>query len=110
MKTKTLLIAAAALAAGIVTSQAQVYSQNIVGYANVTTPGANQWACFANPLDNGTNNLTSLFPSAPNQTQVEIWTGTGFQLATKTVIGWSTNLNIPVGTGFFIKYPSSAGI
>ncbi len=34
MKTKTLLIAAAALAAGIISSQAQVYSQNIVGYAN----------------------------------------------------------------------------
>lgn len=32
---KTLLIAAAALAASVISSQAQVYSQNIVGYVNV---------------------------------------------------------------------------
>ena len=37
---KTLLIAAAALAASVISSQAQVYSQNIVGYANVATPNA----------------------------------------------------------------------
>ena len=41
MRTKTLLLTAAALlAAGIVSSQAQpVYSQNIVGYASVAAPG-----------------------------------------------------------------------
>jgi len=39
MRTKTLLLTAAALAAGLITSQAQtVYSQNVVGYANVATP------------------------------------------------------------------------
>ena len=37
MKTKTLLIAAATLAAGIISSQAAVYSQNVVGYMNVVT-------------------------------------------------------------------------
>jgi hypothetical protein len=36
---KTLLIAAAALASGVISSQAGVYSQNIVGYANVTASG-----------------------------------------------------------------------
>jgi hypothetical protein len=39
MRTKTLLIAAAAMAVGIISSQAQVYSQNVVGYYNVTVPG-----------------------------------------------------------------------
>lgn len=110
MKTKTLLIAAAALAAGVVTSQAQVYSQNVVGYVNLTTPAVNQFACFANPLDNGTNNLTSLFPSAPNQTVVEVWNGVSFQSAIKAFGSWDTNLVVAPGTGFFIKYPSSAGI
>ena len=39
MKTKTLLIAAAALAVGIISSQAQsVYSQNVVGYINQPIP------------------------------------------------------------------------
>jgi len=35
---KTLLIAAAALAAGIISTQAQVYSQNVVGYINQPIP------------------------------------------------------------------------
>lgn len=109
MRTKTLLIAVAALAATVISSEAQVYS-GVVGYVNVATTGVNQYALFANPLDNGTNNLTSLFPSAPNQTQVEIWNGVGFQLATKQLGNWTTNLTIPVGTGFFIKYPASAGL
>jgi len=38
MKTKTLLIAAAALAVGVISSEAQVYSQNVVGYVNQTIP------------------------------------------------------------------------
>lgn len=112
MRTKTLLIAAAALAATVITSEAQVYSANIVGYVNVVSPVPNQYALFANPLDNGTNNLTSLFPTAPNGTSVELWQpGTGsFQLASKSFGNWSTNLNIPVGTGFFLKYPVASGI
>jgi len=36
---KTLLMTAAALAAGIISTQAQVYSQNVVGYYNVSIPG-----------------------------------------------------------------------
>jgi hypothetical protein len=112
MRTKTLLIAAAALAATIISSEAQtpVYSANVVGYVTLATAATNQFALFANPLDNGTNNITSLFPSAPNQTVVEIWNGIGFQTATKVAGNWNTNLNIPVGTGFFIKYPVSAGL
>ncbi len=35
---KTLLIAAAALVAGVISSDAQVYSANIVGYVNVACP------------------------------------------------------------------------
>lgn len=38
MKVKTLLIAAATLAAGVISSQASVYSQNVVGYVNQTIP------------------------------------------------------------------------
>ena len=59
---KTLLIAAAALAAGLISIQAQVYSQNIVGYVNVNlAPGFN---VVANPLDNaGGNSLTNLIPA-----------------------------------------------
>ena len=66
MRTKTLLIAAAALAAGILSSSAQTYSQNIVGYANLPTlsSGANYLlACqFTMGVSNG---LNEIFPTPP---------------------------------------------
>jgi hypothetical protein len=55
MRTKTLLIAAAALAAGVMTSQAQVYSQNVVGYVNQTVSLGNNF--LVNPLVGVTNDL-----------------------------------------------------
>jgi hypothetical protein len=62
MRTKTLLIAtAAALAAGIISSQAQVYSQNIVGYVNLNVTNGTL-AILAPTLDadgTGTNNTIS---------------------------------------------------
>jgi hypothetical protein len=78
---KTLLIAAAALAAGVISSQAQVYSQNIVGYVNLPlSPGYNT---VANPLDNATgNSLTNLMPGivtgAYDGSYVYIWGGTTY--------------------------------
>jgi len=57
MKAKTLLIAAATLAVGAISSQAQVYSQNVVGYVNLTL--TNGYTLVANQLDidgTGTNN------------------------------------------------------
>jgi hypothetical protein len=89
---KTLLIAAAALAAGVISSQAQaVYSQNIVGYVNQPTPAG--FSLFSNPLDtqDGTgavnNNATNVFPNPFNAitqagpldgNQLLIWTGTKY--------------------------------
>lgn len=40
MRTKALFMAAAALAAGLLTSNAQVYSQNIVGYVSIPLTNA----------------------------------------------------------------------
>ena len=70
MRTKTLLIAAAALAAAVTSSQAQstVYSQNIVGYINTSlAPGYN---LVANQLNvNNTNGASgSVRPSLPDGT------------------------------------------
>jgi hypothetical protein len=75
MRTKTLLLAAAvALAAGILTSSAQVYSANVVGYITMVVP-ANGYQVMANTLINGsdanaTNNninvaFTNGFVSSP---------------------------------------------
>jgi hypothetical protein len=66
---KTLLIAASALAASIISSQAGVYSQNVVGYANVpAVSGKNtMMACqFKVGVSNGVNEVfgESLPPSS----------------------------------------------
>jgi hypothetical protein len=73
MKAKTLLIAAATLAVGAITSQAQVYSQNIVGYVNVTL--TNGFNLVANQLDldgTGTNNTvyTTVGTNLPTSSKI----------------------------------------
>jgi hypothetical protein len=77
---KTLLIAAAALAAGVITSQAQVYSQNIVGYVNV--PARAGFTAMSNPLNNNNgNSATNLFDctSGANDGNILLlWTGTKY--------------------------------
>jgi hypothetical protein len=102
MKSKTLLIAAAALVAATISSEAQVYSANIVGYVNVTLP-AGQFALVSNPLDDGTNTANDLLGTLPNKSQVQLWNGTAFTSYTKGASGFSPNPSIPVGTGFFVK-------
>jgi hypothetical protein len=81
---KTLLMAAAALAAGIITSQAQpVYSQNVVGYVSI--PVKTGYNNIANPLDTGANTLTNIIDNSAgmwNYTLVYMWNGTGYNTFT----------------------------
>jgi len=64
MRTKTLLIAAAALVAGVISSQAQVYSQNIVGYINLTVTNGAKFSLFSDQLKAGVSNgLNEVFSS-----------------------------------------------
>ncbi len=94
MKTKTLLIAAAALAVGVISSQAQVYSQNVVGYMNTTIP-ANGFQIIGSQLiggsdvnaTNGDINATLLTglvsspndpPSSSSNSVVYVWNGSGY--------------------------------
>jgi hypothetical protein len=86
MRTKVLLIAAAALAVGTVASQAQVYSQNIVGYVNNQVP--NGYSVQAAPLTNSIGNtFTNLYPNysidqygdgALDGVAAYVWSGHGF--------------------------------
>jgi len=107
-----MLLAAAALTAGLLSAQAQnVYSVNIVGYVNIVNPVANQFNMIANPLDTGAGNtITNLFPTAPNGTAIQIWNGVTFQSASKAFGNWTTNLHLPPGKGFFLKYPLASGV
>src|SRR5450432_1551654 len=103
---KTLLIAAAALVAGVISSDAQVYSANIVGYVNVPMPAA-ALVLTSNPLDDGTNTANSLLASLPKASLLEVWTGSGFSVLSKTSTGFAGNPSLPVGTGFFVKSTSN---
>jgi len=80
MRTKTLLIAAAAIAAGVISSQAQssnVYSANIVGYANVSTPAG--YGLYNTPFAIGSSNgANEVFPTLPDNSYFLIWNGSGF--------------------------------
>jgi hypothetical protein len=111
MKTKTLLIAAAALAATVISSEAQtVFSANIVGYANVVMP-AGVFSAVANPFDkDGIDNITNVLVGIPNSSQVFLFNNgfgaPGFSPATSRTGAWSADAAtsfIPPGVGFMIK-------
>jgi len=108
MRTKTLLLTAVVAAAGVASSIAQVYSVNTVGYVNVVAKGNGAFTLVSNPLDDGTNTVSSIAAGLPNKSSVQIWNGAGFTGASKVAGAWSPNLSIPVGTGFFISTPAGS--
>jgi hypothetical protein len=117
MRTKTLLIAAAALVAGVISSEAQVYSANVVGYVNIPlTEGFN---LIANPLDvdgTGTNNtLVGFFTnSLPVNSAVYLYNGSGYTLSTyaanksNTATNWTVNAPLNPGQGFWVSIPAGS--
>jgi len=121
---KTLLIAAAALASSVISSQAQVYSQNIVGYINV--PLASGYTALANQLDfdgTGTNNTvaTVFGTNLLSGTTIFGWDNATVSfnsaqwISSKGVFQWkgSTNLitaALNVGQGVVIESPASNNI
>lgn len=117
MRTKTLLLSAVALAAGLVSSQAQnVYSANVVGYANVVLHGNGQYSLIENPFDDGNGNyLTNLLNNAlPKQSQVLTFDpSAGYTTVQKggTPANWpagTTNSLLP-GVGFFVRNGNPGG-
>jgi len=136
---KTLLITAAALAAGIISTQAQVYSQNIVGYVNVTVP-ANGYQLIGHQLDigDGTNGISTVFstglnsdPNGSTNSQILLWNfavqqyqtlyyftaadATADFFTTETQTGWYDqggnfyNTPLPPGDSAFIYNPGNPG-
>jgi hypothetical protein len=118
MRTKTLLIAAAALVAGVVSSEAQtVYSVNVVGYVNV--PLIEGFNLVANPLDadgTGTNNtIISVFTNnLPVGTVIYEWTGVTYNQSSyaankaHTATNWTANLPLNPGQGIWVAIPVGA--
>lgn len=111
-------MAAAALAAGLLTSNAQVYSQNIVGYANISL--TNGFTMVANQLDadgTGTNNtiFTVMGTNLPVNTTVEVWNGASFGSTKWTGSKWTTSSALftnamQPGVGFFVSSPVATNI
>jgi hypothetical protein len=122
MKTKTLLMAAATLAAGVIASQAAVYSLNTVGYYNTIIP-AHGYVILGNQLINGsdasqTNNdiqtaLSSGFVSDPNGPPNGInsayfsWTGSGYNTVyyfnALDATNYGMNSYTPSGAGWYTQ-------
>jgi hypothetical protein len=122
---KTLLIAAAALASGIISSQAGVYSQNIVGYANVPATGGRNTFIEVPFTIGASNGINEVFgTSLPLSSTILIWTGSGYETVLfdnsngpgtpvwyegndstpYDGVGGDPNLpTIPPGVGFFIN-------
>jgi hypothetical protein len=104
---KSMLLAAAALTAGLLSASAQsnVYSVNIVGYVNTVIKGGSAYTLVANPLEGPTNDVNTLMAVLPNKSQVLVYdtTSSGYITATKGSGVWNTNLALPVGTGFFVR-------
>ena len=71
MRTKTLLLTAALAAAGVVSSMAQVFSVNAVGYVNLTLPTG--FSMIANPLNGANNNLNTILPLPDSAEGTEIY-------------------------------------
>jgi hypothetical protein len=117
MRTKILLTAAAAMVAGLVSSNAQVYSANVVGYANVicvgNTGAGTGYSLIANPFDDGNaNQLTNVLPANlfANKSQLITWNaglGKYNTAIVKGAAGWPSSVSLPPGTGFFV-FNSSA--
>jgi len=120
---KTLLIAAAALASSVISSQAGVYSQNIVGYANIPTPNAGVNYLISVPFTIGVSNgANEVFGSTlADFSQILLWSPTAagyttYQTDSTSPTGWDdANFSpiappvLPVGQGFFL-IPSASHV
>ncbi|HEY0548530.1 MAG TPA: hypothetical protein VGF13_02955 [Verrucomicrobiae bacterium] len=120
MRTKTLLLAAAAFAVGTVASVAQtVYSVNAVGYVNLTLKSS--YNLISNPLNGTNNNVNTIMPVAPADSQAIRWNpatqsfnsaGTYIDAQDPALNGWyDSQLNksadiIAPGEGFFFFNPT----
>jgi len=112
MRTKALLLTAALGLASVATSMAQVYSQNVVGYINLTLrPGFN---LVANQLNASPNNqLGSVFPNAPADSQIQLFANNNYTSFFHDGSGWidfdgnPATATVSPGEGFFFFNPGA---
>jgi hypothetical protein len=113
MRTKTLLLTAALVAAGAASSMAQVYSVNVVGYINKSLPKG--FYMVANQLDNKTGNkAVDLIPTPPNNTFLYKFNGTGYDSIDYVDGAWEGDfvdtMTLAPGEGAFISSPAAHNV
>jgi hypothetical protein len=107
MRTKTLLLTAVLGIAGAVSSSAQVYSVNAVGYVNVVIPRG--FSMIANPLKAADSKISALIPTAPSGTTIYKFNATTGGYASSTFDdldnAWlpDPNITLTPGEGAFIN-------
>jgi len=108
-------MAGAALALSLASSQAQVYSANIVGYANVVMPGNGKLVLMANPFDDGngnhlTNILNAALPGGNASVRSTLFYYSGGPVSiNKLASGWTADVQLPPGVGFYVRNGAPGG-
>jgi hypothetical protein len=113
MRTKTLLLTAALVAAGAASSMAQVYSVNVVGYINKSVPKG--FYMLANQLNNNTGNkVVDLIPAPVDNTFVyKFNAANGGYVIIDYLGGWEgddLNMTLSPGEGVFIASPAAQNL
>ena len=128
MRTKTTILSAVALAAGLLSASAQVYSANVVGYYNIVVPQAG-FKFAANQLigANNDNSINTQFssgfisdPAGVNNSVLYYWNGSAFATYqyynaadSGTVAGWFDGggvlaaVSVKQGSGCFLYNPAN---
>lgn len=110
MKTKSLLLLAAAASIGATTAFGAV-SSNIVGYTKLTLKKG--FNLVGNTLDNKSGNkATAVFTDTPENSAVFSWTGKGFNELDNVGSGvWvGDDFTLAPGTAVFVQVPADATI
>ena len=136
MRTKTTIISAVALAAGLLSASAQVYSANVVGYYNIVTPlgsaGSTKKNLISNQLLGGqgrTNGISDILVAGLGDAHSQLvnlllWNGSGFTTYTyygptdagnatglyADGLGNPVNVPLPQAVGGFIENGSGRAI
>jgi len=110
MKTKALLLTVALGAASAATSMAQVYSQNAVGYINVSCKHG--FNLVADQLITADRSVQALFPNAPDGFTIYKFTpGSGYAVDANDISGiggWEDpTLTVDLGGGVFAYNPAA---
>lgn len=111
MKVAKILSLAALVSGCASAADAQVYSENLVGYINQSFDTGDNY--FANQLDNGSDTLSTIFNSGvvPEGSTFTEWNPTTQQFLPAstydTVNGWSINYSLTCGQGGLLDTPAS---